>query len=220
MKKRYYLSMLSLFPLMLTFDTVYFVLHQSLEVYLITAWAHFVMFVLLNLPGIYLLYKPVDLLFIRGEETGAARRRINRLTWYSTFWIFTPGFLYVVMTILFLLLGPAEVEGFSLEIEKITGSRTFGKDRALTTRIGINTGPVVAGNIGSVERMEYTVIGDDVNVAARLEQLNKEYNTQILLGENTYEQAKAHFDFVALGDFQLKGKEKTIKVYKVADEPG
>jgi adenylate cyclase len=63
--------------------------------------------------------------------------------------------------------------------------------------------------------MEYTVIGDDVNIAARLEQLNKQHGTHILLGENTYEMAKDHFNFIQLGDVQLKGKERTIKVYKV-----
>ncbi|MBF0289309.1 MAG: adenylate/guanylate cyclase domain-containing protein [SAR324 cluster bacterium] len=103
----------------------------------------------------------------------------------------------------------------ALEIEKISASRQFGNNRLLTTRMGINTGMVVAGNIGSEDRMKYTVIGDEVNVAARLEQLNKQHGTLILLGENTYELTKNHFDFSQLGDFQLKGKEKTIKVYKV-----
>lgn len=103
----------------------------------------------------------------------------------------------------------------ALAIEAVTKTRHFGKNRQLTTRVGINTGVVVAGNIGSADRMEYTVIGDDVNVAARLEQLNKQYGTHILLGENTYNLAKTNFQFSQLGDFQLKGKEKTIKVYKV-----
>ena len=105
----------------------------------------------------------------------------------------------------------------ALEIEKITSNRKFGKNRQLSTRIGINTGVIVAGNINSAERMEYTVIGDEVNIASRLEQLNKEHGTNVLLGENTYELAKDHFRFARLGDFQLKGKEKSIKVYKVEE---
>lgn len=105
----------------------------------------------------------------------------------------------------------------AIEIEKITATRRFGKNRRLATRVGINTGVVVAGNIGAVDRMEYTVIGDEVNIAARLEQLNKQHGTHILLGENTYDMAKDHLDLVQLGDFQLKGKERTLKVYRVKD---
>ena len=103
----------------------------------------------------------------------------------------------------------------ALEIEQITSCVKFGKDRRLNTRIGINSGVVVAGNIGSSDRMEYTVIGDDVNIAARLEQLNKEHGTNILVGENTYRLATEQFHFTQLGDIQLKGKEKRIKVFKL-----
>jgi adenylate cyclase len=101
----------------------------------------------------------------------------------------------------------------ALEIERISNSHKFGNQQKLATRIGINTGMVVAGNIGSDERMKYTVIGDEVNIAARLEQLNKEHGTQLLIGENTYELAKSKFDFDQIGKFQLKGKEKLIKVF-------
>ncbi len=110
---------------------------------------------------------------------------------------------------------PTNAVNAAIAIQKITSTREFGKGQQLMTRIGINTGEAVAGNIGSANRMEYTVIGDDVNVAARLEQLNKEYDTNILLGENTYEMAKGQFNFTHLGDIQLKGKERDIKVYKV-----
>jgi len=60
MKKRYYLSMLSLYPLMLAFDCVYFVVHHSLEILFVTALVHFVLFGLLNLLGAYFIYKPID----------------------------------------------------------------------------------------------------------------------------------------------------------------
>jgi len=103
----------------------------------------------------------------------------------------------------------------ALAIDKITTTRKFGKNRQLTTRIGINTGSVVAGNIGSSDRLKFGVVGDEVNVAARLEQLNKQYGTHILLGENTYDMAKNHFNFIQLGNVQLKGKKRTINVYKV-----
>lgn len=63
--------------------------------------------------------------------------------------------------------------------------------------------------------MKYTVGGEEVNIAGRLEQLNKQYDTRILVGENTYDMAKYHFGFTQLGAFQLKGKQRSVRVYKV-----
>lgn len=103
----------------------------------------------------------------------------------------------------------------ALEIEAITKAKLFGDQIRLTTRIGINSGLVLAGNLGSSDRTEYTVIGNEVNVAARLEALNKDYGTGILLGENTRELVKDRFPLRELGSFTLKGKEQSIKVYSV-----
>ena len=103
----------------------------------------------------------------------------------------------------------------ALEIQKITETRTFGKGKKLHTRIGINSGVVLAGNIGSGDRMEYTVIGDEVNVASRLEQLNKQFGTNLLIGENTYLLVKDEFSCVHLGEIQLKGRELLTRVYRV-----
>ena len=103
----------------------------------------------------------------------------------------------------------------ALEIQELSKDKRFGNNLQVHTRIGINTGMVVAGNIGSKERLEYTVIGDEVNIASRLEQLNKEYNTRVLVGENTYRLTKDAFTFERIGDIKLKGKEKSVEVYKL-----
>jgi len=73
----------------------------------------------------------------------------------------------------------------ALEIQRETGEQKFGNGILLKTRIGINTGNVVVGNIGSADRLEYTVIGSEVNVASRLESLNKGLEPQILSSDQT-----------------------------------
>ena len=79
--------------------------------------------------------------------------------------------------------------------------------------MGINTGEVVAGNVGSMGRTEYTVIGDVVNVAARL--CGAAPGGKIWLGPETYQQVEAHIEVKELEPQYFKGKEKGIKVYEV-----
>ncbi len=85
----------------------------------------------------------------------------------------------------------------------------------LSTRIGINTGPMVVGNMGSEIRFDYTVMGDTVNLGARLEPANKEYHTKILIGEATYQMAKDDIIVRPLDLLRVKGKNEPVKVYEL-----
>ncbi len=81
--------------------------------------------------------------------------------------------------------------------------------------IGINTGVAIVGNIGSQQRMEYTAIGDTVNLAARLESATKELGAPILVSETTYQGAADKFNFKSLGAINVKGRQQAVLVYEV-----
>jgi len=84
----------------------------------------------------------------------------------------------------------------------------------LKTRFGINTGLMIVGNMGTEERMDYTVIGDSVNIASRLEGANKFYGTDILVGENTYEYAKDKIPMREIDLIRVKGKKEPVHIYE------
>ena len=99
-----------------------------------------------------------------------------------------------------------------VRLEEFNSERKEGP--LLRIRIGINSGKAVAGEIGSINKKEYTVLGDTVNTASRLESSVAKPMT-VVIGENTYHSVKDQFDCRSLGNATLRGKEKEVAVYEV-----
>ena len=105
----------------------------------------------------------------------------------------------------------------AIEMQKVTekmmeSRKNLGKE-TFKIGIGINTGEVIMGNVGSRNRMDYTVIGDSVNTAARLQAVAK--GGEIIIGAKTYEQVKDQFRIKKQGKIKLKNKKKPVIYYKV-----
>ena len=85
----------------------------------------------------------------------------------------------------------------------------------LYTRMGINSGPIVVGNMGSANKTDYTMMGDNVNLAARLEGANKFYKTYTMIAENTYKLAEDSIDVRYLDVVRVVGKNEPVKIYQL-----
>ena len=100
------------------------------------------------------------------------------------------------------------------ELENRWRERT---EAPLSIGIAINTGPAMVGNIGSQRRMDYTVIGDAVNLASRLQDLTKEYGVSILINGSTYERVQHMCQVRALGTVEVRGRTQPVDLYEVVD---
>jgi adenylate cyclase len=84
--------------------------------------------------------------------------------------------------------------------------------------IGINSGPMVVGNMGADQRFDYTVLGDNVNLASRLEGTNKDYRSHVILSQNTYEFVRGRVAVRELGAVKVKGKNEPVRIYELLDD--
>ncbi len=104
----------------------------------------------------------------------------------------------------------------AIDIQRAVGSRTFGDvGMAFATRIGISTGGVIGGSVGAGQRMSFTLLGDTVNLAARLEELNKHHGTSILVSESTRANCNGAFAFSPLGSVAVRGRSEPVAIFSI-----
>jgi adenylate cyclase len=108
------------------------------------------------------------------------------------------------------LAGIEMIEGLK-EVNRILQERGCKHD--IQIGIGINTGVATIGNIGSAKKMNYTIVGDTVNLSSRLESITKEYKTPLLFSEYTYNQIKHKIPCKLIGNVTVKGREQSVDIY-------
>lgn len=105
----------------------------------------------------------------------------------------------------------------ALEISDAVEKHVFAGGVRISVRIGINTGEVVAGTVGAGDRLTYAILGDAVNVAHRVEELNKELGSRLLFTESTRARLDESFDCAELGVHPIRGKIASMKIYTIKD---
>jgi adenylate cyclase len=104
----------------------------------------------------------------------------------------------------------------AIDIQQTVTSTKFA-GVTLETRIGINSGNIFAGNVGTAERMNYTVHGDAVNLAARLERLNKDYASRILISGHSVALLSGKYPLESMGGVSIRGKSAPVDIYRLVD---
>jgi class 3 adenylate cyclase len=105
--------------------------------------------------------------------------------------------------------------GMIKKLEEINRDLTDVLPQGLTVGIGLNYGSIIAGNLGSDDRLTYAITGDAVNTAKRIESLTRDFSDIILMSETIYEKTKELFSTKPWGEVSVKGKEKKILVYQL-----
>ncbi len=105
-------------------------------------------------------------------------------------------------------------------VDGLNEENTRNGHPALFTRFGLHTGPAVVGSFGAISRQQYTAMGDTINVASRLEGLNKDFGTSILVSAAIHDAVGDGFEFRPLGLVQVKGRAEKVDLWELVGESG